>query len=138
LCTAGSIGAMHNSLIEGESMIFDVNGEVDRYLRERGIGGLSGVRDEVDRYLRERGISGLSEIGKTLERAVAEGRVREGPFESAEWALHEGYWLIAEDLTPKRKQYALIWLACAELGVPLALRERFAQEAEREIGSNTK
>jgi len=119
-------------------MEFDVKGEVDRYFNERGIGGLSGIKGEVDRFLKGHGMGGLSEIGKAIERAVTEGRVREGPFETAEWALYEGYWLIANDLTQNRKVCALIWLACAELSVPLALRERLAQKVEREIESNAK
>ncbi|MHC4397097.1 MAG: hypothetical protein ACYS1A_15770 [Planctomycetota bacterium] len=78
--------------------------------------------------MRARGIGGLCAIGDTISKAVREQRVRVGPLKTAYYVLHDGYWLIADDLSDIEKSGALIWLACAELKIPKDLSENLVED----------
>ena len=77
----------------------------------------------------------FSAIGETIKKALNEKRVRTGPLKTAYYTLHNGYWIIADDISDEEKQDALTWLACAELGVPKELRDRLIEEIRSDLRS---
>lgn len=95
---------------------------------------LEHIRDEIDHFLKDRGYSGFSAVAECIERAASENRVRKGKFETFLYTIHQGYWLIDEEvlLDQKETTKALTWLACAELGVPKDLCERLMVEMDSE------
>lgn len=109
-------------------------------LAERAIArwDLEHVRGEIDRFLKDRGYSGFSAVAECIERAASESRVRKGKFETFLYTIHQGYWLIDEEvlLDQKETTRALTWLACAELGVPAELQERLLEQMDHDLRSD--
>jgi len=95
------------------------------------------AKQQVEDFLRSKGFCDLRIIGDIIRQRIREGRVRIGPLKTGYYVVVQGYWLIANDLHENDQQDALSWLACAELGVPLDLRERFIAEVGPEIRNNS-
>lgn len=97
---------------------------------------LPGVKGEIDEFLRQKGLEGFSAIEKCLQKAVSENRILKGKLRQSSYTIQDGYWLIDEKILADQKETikAMTWLACVELGVPEELRERFLKEMEYDLG----
>jgi hypothetical protein len=96
------------------------------------------VRKKIDEDLRRRGFSGFGALAACVEKAVSEGRVRKGPVKSFMCTIYDGYWIINKDYAEGAEGVkCLIWLSCAELGVPRELREELIAGVDEFLeGSN--